>query len=493
MALQTRRSAMPVLGRRLAAREALAADLRPTRVVGRAADGAKVELPLDGTCQRRGDTGAEAIDQVYAAPSNWSPGNVGTLGGLTATAGGGPMRLDRMDPPFIYRGEAQTVLLRGAGFVPGMQFEPLLLDAETRHPGLALGAARYVDPNTYELDVTSAPDAEIVFHAPVSYGLATPAIQTPGQPTQLRFVQPRIYSSVIGGARRYWAYKGIGGTLYRWALNADGEVLGLGDEGSFAASDWYASRASVVHTDPEGIVGDGSLLWVPLDGSALHLADFEGRTDHRYSPPSGRQVSPAAMIDGQVYWLEWEPGVSATTTITVRRARADFDTPETRGAYALPGSGTPEWLFCESALYTATRVALTLRLRVGEVIERRIAYLNLADGSGSHATAATFGVGVPCAGGSLSGPVFWDGTAGGGEGGGGPTGWVPGSWFGSYSITEGWADASGTVAVGYDFGRQRIYEADFANAGASPDRVADVMPHPTHGVADHIAAAGDLS
>ena len=144
------------------------------RVEGRNPDGTTILRFLDGTCEARlGVTGGRKGEVVTAAPS--SLGFRGTAGiafaPSTATATGGDLWLERLEPDVFEPGQDVTVHVVGRGFRPSTRFDFLRAPGSLEiHAFIEILETRFIDSETVEMDLRINDNAPVIERAPVAFG-----------------------------------------------------------------------------------------------------------------------------------------------------------------------------------------------------------------------------------------------------------------------------------------------------------------------------------
>lgn len=155
--------------------------------------------------------------------------------------------------------------------------------------------------------------------------------------TLLRGRKDRMYGVVPGGDD-YYAFWTDG----RAALYVDGSFVSYRST-SGPTLPGTPGDLSLIHTDSEELVGDGSLAY-RVDVNNLAVWDVEGAATHDYAVPVGYVATPPIYADGWLWWVEREAvqhGSSGAykTYFRLRQARADFSDVATVYTYELDQDG----------------------------------------------------------------------------------------------------------------------------------------------------------
>ena len=97
---------------------------------------------------------------------------------------------------------------------------------------------------------------------------------------------------------------------------------------------------SIILTDSDGNVGDGSLLFVG-DDTKLVVWDVEGATSYVRTSAAGYHIGGAVFDSGFVYWLETEDSAHTGNRyayVRLMRARSDFSGVSTIATHTIDGS-----------------------------------------------------------------------------------------------------------------------------------------------------------
>jgi hypothetical protein len=132
------------------------------RVEGRNTDGTVLLRRLDGECVERGPICSVYEGQLIELPC--SPGfrQRGAAGIPQARTARtvATLWVESLDPEVFEPGATYDVTVSGHGFTPAFLLEFLLRDGETINPHVTVTSITYVDPETVELVVVVAAEAE---------------------------------------------------------------------------------------------------------------------------------------------------------------------------------------------------------------------------------------------------------------------------------------------------------------------------------------------
>ncbi|MEL7059488.1 MAG: hypothetical protein AAGN46_05625 [Acidobacteriota bacterium] len=376
----------------------------PSRVVGRDTDGTQLVLPQGSTCPQRDAIGSDGLGDVILSPTSQVSATRGIAGAaLASVVAGEAAFLERQDPPELERGRSATVVVAGRGFKERIQLD-YLREGEEPHPGVAIDEIRVVDEFSAEVDVTVAPDAELVDEAPVAHDLQglTPEPEAepeaPADPptpdaepprTHLPKVRRSFYSVIYPQEPpRTLGLWHDGTDLIGRHLSATGEIVGEVGRVAISPSIWRPLRTAIVWHDADDRVPDHTILWA--DGAGvLHLTDLAGEVDTTYSPGGGWRVAGAFQRGPglPLFWIEMDPtGSGQTMPWRLVTSLTDL-VPQVVATRSLPhgqgGSPTVTWSLEPVAVaFSGGQAALVAEYEISQVKGLATAWIELT-GSGS--------------------------------------------------------------------------------------------------------------
>jgi hypothetical protein len=300
--------------------------IRTARVLGRNPDGTERLQRLDTTCPTRATPDNHPTGTVLLNPSLSAFHRAGATGiGTSDTFAAGTLWIETLDPSEYHPGQTYQVTVRGRGFDPAVQIDfldpsPDVLEG-TLNPDLQVLAIHYLDTETLRLDLTVAPGARLMSHAPIAYGRS-----------HRRRRKSNVYAVTPSAAHpRYYAFLNPG-DLIASLYTSDGTWLA--DRGAIPppAQLPSAENGILILEDPGGAVAPGTLAWRTADNE-LTVWDVDRAQLYTYQGTVAAYCSPPVYHQGHLYWVEFpaqenEPDTNQAP-LTLRNAACDLTAPQT--------------------------------------------------------------------------------------------------------------------------------------------------------------------